>query len=62
MDPNETLRRMRVLASDLDDNPTLDTVESVAYGLAECVTALDDWLSRGGFLPEAWESRPYRPE
>lgn len=53
MDPNETLRRIRELSRRiLDDGPLNDHVNEE---LAELCEALDEWLSRGGFLPKAWE-------
>lgn len=50
MDPNEALRQIRESASRY-----LDSGRHVDAGtLAEHVEALDEWLSRGGFLPDAW--------
>lgn len=46
MDPNVTLNRLRELADDND-------VE-----WANLFESLDDWLSKGGFLPSEW----IRPE
>lgn len=65
MDPNATLKRIRelveaVLDHDLDDRDALDA----AGYLADAVQALDQWLSKGGFLPEAWRvptDRTVRP-
>ena len=34
------------------------TLAHAASGLHDAVDALHGWLSRGGFLPEAWE-RPF---
>ncbi len=51
MDPNETLERLRELAAIIvrsDDDAT------AAYELADAVQNLDQWLSNGGFLPQAW--------
>lgn len=42
MDPNVTLSRLRELA----DNNDVEW--------ANLFESLDDWLSKGGFLPEAW--------
>lgn len=54
MDPNETLRMLRLtikqVAVDEDDGVRLAHYREVV----EYVTALDEWLSRGGFPPEAW--------
>lgn len=49
MDPNETLRIIRELIQEQKDNEYI-------WELAEHVNALDGWLSRGGWLPEAWAS------
>lgn len=50
MDPNETLKRIRRLtaSADLSD----DELEE----LVTLVKALDDWISKGGFLPDAWRT------
>jgi hypothetical protein len=48
MDPNATLEQIRVLLV-FGDN------EAVADELAELVSSLDEWLSKGGFLPQEWE-------
>jgi len=50
MDVNQLLANIReqvkaILAADEDDN-----------GLAEQVNNLDEWLSKGGFLPRAWQT------
>lgn len=48
MDPDATLARIREqAAADRMHGPPYDS-------LAEHVQALDEWLSNGGFLPEAW--------
>lgn len=51
MDPNETLRQIRDLVVALSESADVD---SDGFRLAERVSALDTWLSRGGFLPEWW--------
>jgi len=52
MDPNETLRRIR---AELDQAEwTSETIEHVA----EHFQALDEWLSKGGSLPESWDQHP----
>lgn len=54
MDPNETLRRLRIAYKIiLNDEPEVDA--DSAIDLAELCEALDGWLSRGGFLPGAWK-------
>jgi hypothetical protein len=67
MDPNENLGAIRKLVrevvggiDDLGDEveelpPHLFNLLDAADDLAMYVNALDEWLSRGGFLPEPWE-------
>lgn len=54
MDPNETLRLLRLTIAQMrvDENP--DIRKAHAAEVAEYFEALDEWLSRGGFLPAAW--------
>lgn len=56
MDPNAALDSIRrcLLESDsgLDDYDKLCVLEE----LATLVTGLDEWLSRGGFLPQSWKA------
>lgn len=42
MDPNETLRQLR------------HAVEGESADIFELFSALDGWLSKGGFLPTDW--------
>ena len=50
MDPNETLRELRRLVTRLSDQYAGDD-SAAAQAMAEKFDALDEWLSRGGFLP-----------
>lgn len=54
MDPNETLRMIRATTKQMgiETNPAVNA--AYAELLAEYVTALDEWLTHGGFLPAAW--------
>jgi len=57
MDPNTTLAEalelaQAILSGELSADSQLDASER----LAEKVQALDDWITRGGFLPGAWQS------
>jgi hypothetical protein len=52
MDPNETLTELRRLVSRAHEPITM--TGGHAQSFAESFEALDEWLSRGGFLPEAW--------
>jgi len=60
MDPNETLRKARAAAGALialidgSESSVDDRLLTEAEDLAEAFQALDSWLSRGGFLPTAW--------
>lgn len=57
MDVNEILRMMRDALARVDalDGDAADRAREDA---CECARALDGWLSKGGFLPAAWE-RPF---
>lgn len=51
MDPNAALAEIReITAHILDGKPD----SGQALRLAELSEALDEWLSKGGFLPSAW--------
>lgn len=47
MDPNETLRRLRQLIGGTEN--VVPWAEAV-----DLFTDLDEWLSKGGFLPQDW--------
>jgi hypothetical protein len=53
LDPNATLAELRRL---VDEHWDEDSAGDPAREFAEHVSALDDWLTRGGFLPAVWES------
>lgn len=57
MDPNETLRRLRGLTERVHCGEVMsdDEIENVMEELAELVDALDEWITKGGFLPKAWQ-------
>ena len=59
MDPDATLKEIRELLE-------IWKVEAFhaeeVERLAELVEALDEWLSKGGFLPKAWRPVRYRIE
>jgi hypothetical protein len=59
VDPNVLLRKLREFAqqtmADLDDPGTADEVASNEAAMAEAFLQLDDWLSRKGFSPTAWQ-------
>ena len=55
MDPDESLRQIRRLTREtaVDDIGYDEAVDSLNE-LIECVQDLDEWLGKGGFLPDAW--------
>jgi hypothetical protein len=53
MDPNEALDGMRMLVNQFRDEP-IEDIAAHAEAMADTFTALDEWLSRQGFLPAAW--------
>lgn len=66
MDPDTNLKEQREIAreiqaiwDDCNEDGTLTVSQMVVISekagrLAELVEALDGWISRGGFLPAAW--------
>lgn len=52
MDPNAALTEIRDKANEVLNDGYWDADTAIA--LAELVRALDEWLSKGGFLPESW--------
>ena len=59
MDPNATLREIRKLVEEIQRR-TLDeeecNVSDDFVRLAELTQALDEWICKGGFLPNEWRS------
>ncbi len=60
MDPNANLREqceiaaMIIRLSDHSSNVDATMVLNAAERLTELVIALDEWISRGGFVPTQW--------
>lgn len=58
MDPTANLKEQRELAAQI--NATIDAGDQPDLGdilrLSELVLTLDEWISRGGFLPEQWRT------
>lgn len=57
MDPNENLREQlklanRILATPYGEDSFVS--ETDARDLAELVIGLNEWITKGGFLPAAW--------
>lgn len=65
MDPNEALKEIRELVTDLmkgERESTLSpekTAQRLDDGdrLAELIDGLDEWLSKGGYLPGPWKPK-----
>lgn len=61
MDPNATLVEMLALAEmiqqEYGDTDGNGVDQDDANRLAELVEALNGWITRGGFLPKAWERK-----
>ena len=56
MDPEANLEEQRRLVKSINkarDNEQ-DVDQDDIHRLAELVEALDEWISRGGFLPSPW--------
>lgn len=53
VDPNEALKQIRTLIARLKDARVEPDYRDAAQ-LANRVEALDQWLSRGGYLPREW--------
>lgn len=57
MDPNAAYRNLMQAVSDYEDNrgdaegPEIDAADE----MRDAVRALDDWLSKKGFLPQPWQ-------
>lgn len=60
MDPNVTLDSLRESCRALTgEKLDRDDEHAHLYAVMQGFRDLDNWLSRGGFLPEAWQ--PYGP-
>jgi len=59
MDPDVCLSEMMTLALRISKRSDEDIPQSEfdASELAERVVALNDWIVKGGFLPEAWRTQ-----
>lgn len=57
MDPNKVLEELRQLVEDeeLDGDWSAEEANRRLVLFVHSVEALDTWLSRGGFLPDAWQ-------
>ena len=64
MDPDKALARIIELAERIVNGGPQDTEWGVlaprAEELAETVLSLDEWMRRGGFRPQAWQTAAER--
>lgn len=56
MDPNETLRLIRLTAKQYRTDRRGPLATAHADQLVEFIDALDEWLTKGGFPPEDWKT------
>lgn len=56
MDPDQALKEIRQLISDWNDFVNVEEAVAFAESLTEKLDGLDQWLSKGGFLPTAWRN------
>lgn len=60
MDPDTNLEEQREYIKEIfeecdKDKPNKDIIAGFAVRLAELQQGLDEWVSKGGFLPAAWQ-------
>jgi hypothetical protein len=58
MDPNEALRKLRKLAKQLLDEGNAGDAAELGLDMAEQFQSLDEWMSKGGFVPTDWRRAP----
>lgn len=56
MDPNKTLANIRAIIAELRRTNTTGKVIELGDELSWMIQDLDEWLSKGGFLPAAWNN------
>jgi hypothetical protein len=52
MDPDALLERIRGMSKELKEFPLMETFRD----LVEAIDDLDNWITKGGFLPQDWRS------
>lgn len=55
MDPNEALRKAREASEAIGKDTTAEEAAANAVDLMMYFDALDQWLTKGGFLPNDWQ-------
>lgn len=56
MDPDKTLQEMIALAQKVLDGETYPDLDDTDQ-LAELIINLDEWLAKGGALPQRWQAQ-----
>lgn len=56
MDVNAVLARARQAVRDMASAPNPGALAEASRDLADSFEAVDEWLSKGGFLPADWEA------
>lgn len=54
MDPDVCLQKIRELIVELRGSSKISTTEACADEISEHFEALDEWISKGGFMPADW--------
>ena len=55
MDPNETLRCLRALSKQIIKENENEEMPDNGMHMANIFQALDEWIVKGGFLPQDWQ-------
>lgn len=55
MDPNATLKEILTAVKEFDDAADTESAFAAAGTALEAFENLDEWLSKGGFLPDRWK-------
>lgn len=57
MDVNAALLALREALREYEQAAELPAIAAAAERLAEAASALDEWMSKGGFPPAAWKGQ-----
>lgn len=55
MDPDETLKRLREALKVMDTTRSMNELMTASVVVLETMTALDEWITKGGYLPKDWK-------
>lgn len=54
MDPDEALAKARAARQVIDNETDTKKIDVAIDDVLDAFDALDEWLSKGGYLPRAW--------